>query len=81
VVSRSGFGFVGAHQRDGFEGANPSIKPYGEHQRANATNTVVDGQHECTNAAHTVGEYQRADAADTVGEHQRANAADTLEII
>jgi hypothetical protein len=81
VVSCSGFGVIGAHQRDGFESfSDPAAWRNGKHQRANATNAVVASKHECTDAAHTLGEHERADAAYTVGEHERANAANALEI-
>jgi hypothetical protein len=93
VVSGSGFGVVGSHQRYGSEGDHvPAAWFDGKHQRTNAAYTVVAGEYQCTNAAYTVGEHQctdaanalgqheRADAAYTVGEHQRSNAADALEI-
>ena len=50
----------------------------GEHQRTDAAHTV--GEHQCTDAADALGQHERADAAYTVGEHQRSNAADALEI-
>jgi hypothetical protein len=70
VVSGSGFGVVGSHQRYGIEGDHvPAAWFAGEYQRTNAPYAVVAGEH------------QRADAAYTVGEHQRSNAADALEIV
>ncbi|MGA7854644.1 MAG: hypothetical protein WCA15_15060 [Candidatus Acidiferrales bacterium] len=93
MVSGSGFGVVGSYQCYGAEGDHvPPAWCDGEYQRTNASYTVVAGQHQCTDAAYTVGEHQRTDAANalgqheradaayTVGEHQRSNAADALEI-
>jgi hypothetical protein len=81
VVSSSGFGVVGSHQRYGAEGNYVSAAwIVGKHQRADASYAVVAGEHQRTDAANALGQHERADAAYTVGEHQRSNAADALEI-
>jgi hypothetical protein len=79
VVSCSGFGAVGAHQRDGSAGLDgPAARRNGEHNGTNATYAV--GKYDGAHAANTVGKHDGAHAANTVGKYDGTDAANTLEL-
>jgi len=75
------FGLAGPNQRSGSKCFSDPFN-VGEHQRANATDTVAAGKHQRTDAADAVaaGKHQRTNAAHAVVKHERADAPDALVI-
>ena len=92
MANCSCFGIAGFNQRGGSKCFSDPCNA-GKHQQSHAAYTLVCGQYEQPDAAHTVGEHEQPnaanplvseheqpDAAHTMGEHEQPDAANSLAL-